>query len=148
MKIKILIIKSILCILHFRQNVTFHELAQKFIAQVPRVFNDRIKECQEDILADAMECPRKYSNLIFPNETRQVKLRLTKNTFMNAGCKVFIQPYCQFIEILDPPTELCYDRNSKNIVAFTNIKNKSKDNTTFTLHEGVRVGKIFKLRKI
>ena len=126
--------------------MTFHELAQKFIAQVPRVFNDRIKECQEDIL-DATEYSGKYSDLIFPNETRQVKLRLTRNTFMNPGCKVFIQPYCHFIEILDPPTELCYDRNTKDIVAFTKIKNKSKDNTTFTLREGVRIGKIFKLNK-
>ena len=123
--------------------MTFHDLAQKFVAQVPRLLNDRIKECQEDIL-DATECNGKYSNLIFPNETKLVKLRLTKNSFMQVGRQVFIQPYCQFIEILDPPTELCYDRNSKDIVAFANIKNKSKNNTTFILHKGGKIGKISK----
>ena len=129
--------------------MTFHDLAQKFVAQVPRLFNDRIKECQEDVLyVTPTEYNGKYSNLIFPNETKLVKLRLPKNTFMHVGRQVFIQPYCQFIEILDPPTELCYDRNSKDIVAFANIKNKAKDNATFTLHKGGRIGKIFKLRKI
>ena len=128
--------------------MTFHDLAKKFIAQVPRFINDQIRECQEDVLYDApTEYNGKYSNLIFPNETKLVKLRLPKNNFMNPGLLVFIQPYCQFIEILDPPTELCYDRNTKDIVAFTKIKNKSKDNTTFTLREGVRIGKIFKLHK-
>ena len=137
--------------------MTFHDLAQKFVAQVPRNINDRIKECQEDILC-VTEDKGNCSNLIFPEGTKLVKLRLPKNTFLNPGCQVFIKPYCHFIEILDPPTELCYDPKSKDIIAFVNIKNNSKQigplwsndniNTIFAFHNGCRIGKIFKVCKI
>ena len=110
---------------------------------MPRQINDMIKDCREDIL-DATEYLGNYSNVIFPNELRQVKMRLTNNTLINPGNKIIIEPCCTFVEILDQPQEILYDPEFKLNVVFAYIKNHSKD-TTFILKNDTRIGKIVKV---
>ena len=128
----------------FRDKVTFHELAQKFVAQVPRKINEKIvKTLYEDVLLHVPEFTEKYSKLIFPRETRQVKIRLTYNTKWKTGCKIWIRPLTKEIELLDhdQPTELHFDPETEFIVGFVNIKNVMEA-STYSLANGKRLGKI------
>ena len=132
----------------FRDKVTFHELAQKFVAQVPRKINDKIvKTLYEDVLLHVPEFTEKYSKLIFPRETRQVKIRLTHNTKWKACCKIWIRPLTKDIELIDPdlPIELHYEPETEFVAGFVYIKNVMEA-STYSLANAKRLGKIIRVQ--
>ena len=127
--------------MYFSDNVTNSDLANLFIAQVPRKINDKLfKDCShwkiEDIVA--------ISNIEIDHlSEKKVNLRLTHNSRYRSGDKITIQPNCQFLNIKDPYSVLSYNPKSKCLETAVTVKNASDKTQLYYLKRDYRFGKFF-----
>ena len=127
--------------MYFSDNVTNSDLANLFIAQVPRKINDRLfKDWSywqaEDIVAIL------YIEIDHLSE-KKVNLRLTHNSRYRSGDKITIQPNCQFLNIKDPYSVLSYNPKSKCLETAVTVKNASDKTQLYYLKRDYRFGKFF-----
>ena len=127
--------------MYFSDDVTNSDLANLFIAQVPRKINDRIfKDWSnwqaEDILAIS------YIEIDHLSE-KEVNLRLTHNSRYRSGDKITIQPSCPFLKIKDPYSVLNYNPNSKFLETAVTVKNASYKTQLYHLTRDYKFGKIY-----